>query len=187
VWAAAAIVVSEAGGSARAAEQPAVAPGPPLVVVNRTVPTVNPPSSQIVLSDSPSDSEIWRAHIFGEPLVPLGQTSPEDNRALGRALTSYLHRTNGDDFSSLTAYLDSHPNSPWRASVLAGLGVVYRYNGWFSKALDAWEEAWKPAKAETQPQGASWAYVDALDMRQGLNAKAPFSGDVAMRGLLSWH
>jgi hypothetical protein len=48
--------------------------------------------------------------------------------------------------------LEQNPGSRWRASLLTNLGHIYRRTGYFSRALDAWEEAWKLAKDETEPK-----------------------------------
>jgi RHS repeat-associated protein len=158
---------------AKAAAQPqnkTDATPPATVIVNRTVPKVTPPSAQTGFSDTPSDSEIWRAHIFSEPLTPVGKTTPQENHELAQALTAFLQRTNGDDFAALNQFLSSHPDSPWRASLLTGLGGLYRHTGWFSKALAAWEEAWKLAKDETQPQPRATADLAVAELAE-LNAR----------------
>jgi RHS repeat-associated protein len=131
---------------------------------------VTPPSTQTGFSDTPTDAEIWRAHIFSEPLTPVGKTTPQENHELAQALTAFLQRTNGDDVAALTQFLTSHPDSPWRASLLTGLGGLYRHTGWFSKALAAWEEAWKLAKDESQPQPRATADLAVAELAE-LNAR----------------
>ena len=46
-----------------------------------------------------------------------------ENSALASALTSYAKREGLDDFSSLTGFLETHPQSPWRAALLLDLGL----------------------------------------------------------------
>jgi RHS repeat-associated protein len=121
----------------------------PKVTVNRTVPKVQPPNTDIQFSANPTDKEITRAHIFDEPLQPMRATSVQDNQDLANALTAFLHRSGSDDVAAITQFLDNHPQSPWRASLLTELGLIYRHTGWFSKALTSWEEAWKLAKSST--------------------------------------
>ena len=61
------------------------------VLVNKTVPNVTPPPALPRLPAFPTDAELSRARVFGEPLVPVGgTTTPEQNAALARALEAYL-------------------------------------------------------------------------------------------------
>jgi hypothetical protein len=43
-------------------------------------------------------------------------------------------------------------NSPWRAALLANLGIESYNTAHYSLALDAWREAWELAKAATDPK-----------------------------------
>jgi len=121
----------------------------PMVTVNRNQPLVLPPSSDPTFSVTPTDFEITRAHIFAEPLEPMGKTTAQDNLQLSQALLLFLQRTNSDDFGAVSQFLDTHPQSAWRESLLTDLGLAYRKTGWFSKALACWEEAWQLGKNET--------------------------------------
>src|SRR2546422_10768047 len=96
-----------------------------------------------MFSDPPTDEEIFRARVFAEPLVPVGgSTSADQNRALAKALLAFLNRRNNDELAVVEQVLADYPKSPWRASLLTDLGIVYRNTGYFSKALAAWEETW---------------------------------------------
>src|SRR5262245_36829715 len=65
--------------------------GSPSVAVNRTVPQVHPPAAYPTFSMTPTSEEIFRARVFGEPLVPVGAApSEEDNRAIAAALSEFL-------------------------------------------------------------------------------------------------
>src|SRR5665213_3278488 len=98
-------------------------------------------------SSEPTAAEISRARVFDEPLIPMnGEPSVEENRALAEGLTGYANRTNFDDFTSLTGFLDQFPDSKWSGSLLLHLGVEYYNNGYYSRALSAWEEAWQQCK-----------------------------------------
>jgi hypothetical protein len=73
------------------------------------------------------------------------------------ALLNYSKRTSPDDFSSLTGFLDQHPNSPWRAALLTDLGLDYYNSAHYSLALEAWTQAWSPAKDATEPKAKALA------------------------------
>ncbi len=98
-----------------------------------------------------------RANVFAEPLVPVGTTTPQDNRDLAQALTVFLQRTQNDDCGAITLFLDTHPQSAWRVSLLTDLGLAYRRSGWFSKALNCWTEAWTLANTATDPKARAVA------------------------------
>lgn len=111
--------------------------------VNRTLPQVEPPKSRLEFSANPTTQEIFRARVFEEPLVPVGgDPSSEENAALAAALLGYTKRSGPDDFSSLTRFLEQHPDSPWRAALLTDLGLEFYNTAHYSLALKAWEEAW---------------------------------------------
>ena len=131
-----------------AVNSPQMPPPAPIVTVNRTIPKVTPPSSGLQFSTPPTDLEISRVHIFEEVLQPVGATTTQDNQDLVDALLAFLKRTNGDDMSAITRFLETHPQSPWRASLLTDLGLIYRHTGWFSKSLACLEEAWQLTKDE---------------------------------------
>lgn len=109
-----------------------------------------------VFSPIPSDGEITRARVFGEPLVKMQNTrKPNDessitseieNKALAQAIVAYLAKNEPEEVSQFTAFLDRYKSSSWRVSLLTNLGTVYRHTGYFLKALEAWEEAWKLGK-----------------------------------------
>jgi RHS repeat-associated protein len=103
----------------------------------------------ISFSKEPKDEEIFRAHFFEEPLVPMGgKYSSEENTALVFALASFSQRTNPEDFTALTSFLKTYPNSRWRGAIWADLGLIYRRTGYYSKALEAWQQAWTIMKDE---------------------------------------
>lgn len=96
------------------------------------------------------DGEIGRARAFDEPLVPIGgRATARENKALRQALAAYVQRGESDDTSAITDFLQRHPVSVWRVSLLTNLGLAYRRTGHFSKALGAWGEAWKLARNES--------------------------------------
>jgi len=127
---------------------------PETVKVNRTVPQSNPPKVGLEFSAKPTSFEISRARVFEEPLVPIGgEPTAEENSALAAALLGYAKRNGPDDFSALTEFLDKHPASTWRASLLTGLGLEYYNTAHYSLALEAWREAWAHAAEATNVRG----------------------------------
>jgi RHS repeat-associated protein len=131
--------------------EPATRP-PTSVVVNRTLPAASAQTVRKTLSGLPDAVEIGRSRAFSEPLVPVGGVpSAEENAALGAAITQWQRHTDQDDFSSLTGFLEGHPQSPWRAALLVNLGLSYYQSGWYSRAMDSWERAWELSKSVTDP------------------------------------
>jgi RHS repeat-associated protein len=99
-----------------------------------------------------SDADVSSKRVFTEPLIRASaQSDPDDNRALAAALNVHSRRQKVDDFSAPEQFLQSHPNSTWRVSLLTNLGVSYYKAGYFTKAMDTWEQAWKLGKDETDP------------------------------------
>ena len=110
------------------------------------------PSSRLLIAE-PTEAEIAQARVFDEPLVPIGgQPSREENRALAQALAHYASRTNRDDFSNLTDFLDRFPQSSWSGSLLLHLGTEYYNYGYYSKALNSWQRAWQLLKSTDDPK-----------------------------------
>ena len=116
---------------------------PAPVRVNRTVPQVEPPRPVLQFSPQPAPEEFFHAHIFQEPLVPVGgEPTTAENADLAAALLGYAHRSGPDDFSSLTEFLEQHPQSSWNAALLTDLGLEYYNTAHYSLAIDAWSQAW---------------------------------------------
>jgi len=146
------------------------APAGPPVSPNRTLPKVAPPKTGLEFSANPTEKEFFRARVFEEPLVPVGGTpTADENSDLAAALVGYAKRAGPDDFTSLTGFLDKHPQSPWTAALLTGLGFEYYNTAHYSLALDAWGKAWALAKHPYDANGlaignravSELAYMDA--------------------------
>jgi len=131
-------------GTAKATDgTPAVnsAPAP-----NRTRPNVEPPRTVLEFSANPTVEEIFRAHVFQEPLVPVGgEPTAAENADLAAALSGYAKRSGPDDFSALKGFLEAHPQSSWAAALLTDLGFEYYNTAHYSLAMDAWSNAWSQA------------------------------------------
>jgi RHS repeat-associated protein len=111
-----------------------------------------------MLTATPTPQNIFHGRFFEEPLVPIGvEPTAAENAALAAALLSYSKRSSPDDFSSLTGFLEAYPKSPWNAALLTDLGFGYYNTGRYSKALEAWSQAWPLAKAASDPQGKALA------------------------------
>lgn len=167
------------------------------VKVNRTAPTVAPAFGRPVFSANPTDAEIARARVFGEPLLKT-EESPADakrsslanissvfdrlvtgrprshlreNRALAKALLAYAKTAEAEDVSPVADFLKQFPHSRWRACLLINLGIVYRRTGYFTRALGAFEEAWKLTKdgsGKNTRAMANWAVGELAAMHAHL-------------------
>jgi len=130
------------------------APVTPKVAVNKTVPTVKPVPLLPVFSEVPTDEEIFRARLFGEPFVPVGgTTSVEENQAFAKAVSAYVQLRETEGLGVLEAFLKDHPSSPWRASLLTNMGAFLRWKGYFTRAERALREAWELSKRSEEPYG----------------------------------
>jgi hypothetical protein len=148
-------------------DRPAPVPEPKRVVVNRTVPRVTPRATEPTLSAEPADREFFDARIFDEPLVPTGATTADDNRALAQVLRQYVAGRNRENVSRVLAHLQRFPASPWRASLLANIGTVFNQHGYYTRAFESWNSAWKLAKDATDPRVravADYAIAEWLDL-----------------------
>ena len=106
------------------------------------------------LNQPPTTEQVCRMRVFEEPLVPVGgEPSAAENDALYAALIDYSKRTGLDDFASLRGFLERHPNSPWRAALLTCLGLEYYNTAYYSRALEAWQEAWALGQKATDARG----------------------------------
>nr|MBK7066672.1 hypothetical protein [Deltaproteobacteria bacterium] len=116
------------------------------------------PTADAALPETPTDLDIERRRLFHERLVPLGgTTSPEENRALGAAIRTALTHPLLIHTDELEAFLRDHPRTPWRASLLTNLGILWRGTARYGDALRAWEEAWALTKSETSWRGRATA------------------------------
>jgi RHS repeat-associated protein len=144
--------------SADTITMPSVGSVSPAILVNRTVPPVNPPPATFALATEPSTAELIRARVFHEPLVPVGG-SPDatENRALGQALLGHAQRLQSDDSSHLETFLSAHPRGKWTVSVLTSLGEELLNDGYYSRAIECWRTAWSLAKSTTDPKARAVA------------------------------
>jgi YD repeat-containing protein len=83
-----------------------------------------------------------QAVLFEEPLVPSKATIPQEDADLLAAISRYRTAPAVDDTSALDAFLRGHSDSGWRVALLTNLGLSYYHDGYFSKSLAAFEQAW---------------------------------------------
>ena len=104
--------------------------------------------ADVGLPDDPTDDELLRTSFFHEPLALVGGASTlSDNRALARAIRTDLARRDRYTTDALDEFVRAHPATPWRASLLVNLGILYREIGRYRRALDVWEEAYALTRA----------------------------------------
>jgi len=101
----------------------------PEVQVNRTLPKVTPHLRNSICQPPRRQGD------HGFPCFPGsadagGKNRPNENAALSVALTNFAKRREGEDVSALTDFLEQHPHSAWRISLLTNLGRVYFGNGY---------------------------------------------------------
>lgn len=104
-----------------------------------------------------SPSKIHIVPGLEEPFVATGATTAEEDQALLAAIKAYRQQQVAEDLSAFEAFLRDYPDSGWRTAVLTNMGLVYYHNGYFSKAIDAWEQAWQAGRAATEPQAKALA------------------------------
>lgn len=127
-------------------------PGQPAELI-LVVPTVGPIATNLTFSAASTTAELSKARVFEEPLVPMwGEPSAAENQALATALILFSQRERSDDFSALEAFLANQISFNWYASVSYALGSEYYHTGYYSKAIDTWEEAWLWAEFESNPK-----------------------------------
>lgn len=98
------------------------------------------------------ETQIRTAKLFEEPLVATGPSNAEEQQALWQALEQYRTSGSAEHVAVLQAFLDAHPDSPWGLALRTNLGLTYYQLGYFSRAIDAWESAWRESRALSQPQ-----------------------------------
>jgi hypothetical protein len=88
---------------------------------------------------------------FEEPLVPTVPTSAAEDDDLLAAIRQLHAASAVDDLSALEGFVAAHPRSGWRLAVLTNLGLAYFHYGYISRALDAYDRAWREGRSATEP------------------------------------
>lgn len=131
--------------------QPEATPDTPAVVPDIPEPITLPAPKQSVL---PPPAKLIAVPGFAEPLVATGAGTVADDAALQAALSAFrTPASKPNDFAAaakpLEAYLAAHPGSPWTLALQTNLGFGYYADGYYSKALNAWQQAWDAGKGAT--------------------------------------
>jgi hypothetical protein len=82
---------------------------------------------------------------FAEPLSALGPPDAAETRELAAAVRAYRAAADVEAVQPILAFLERHPQSAWKPSLLANLAVLYRHTGYLDRSLAAAEDAWRLA------------------------------------------
>ncbi len=136
---------------------------------------ITDPSTQIA-SDAPR-SIIQRARLV-EPLIATAPTTPAEDAALSNTLGNYKSRHLADDLGSLSSFVAAYPHSGWTPAVETNLALLYLHYGYYSKALDALEAAWREGR-NTKAWKAKALIDGAVGRLAWLEASLGRTGDLA--------
>lgn len=87
-----------------------------------------------------------------EALIAGRPASRSEARELYAILEEYGSSAPGEGTSAIEGYLSRSPGSPWRVSLLTNLGMIHYRSGHFSKAIAAFDLAWKEGKKNQGPE-----------------------------------
>ncbi len=93
-----------------------------------------------------------RAARLPEVIVAAGPTDAAEDGALARALAAYQRRERPDDTASLEAFVAQYPASGWAAAVHTNIGLLRLHYGYFTRAIDQFQKAWKTGRNATAPE-----------------------------------
>jgi hypothetical protein len=123
------------------------------------------------LNEDPADHELRRTILFSEPLIPMTTASlADENRKLAQAIQAHRARQRHDDYSALLGFVAANRASRWSASIWKTLGGLYRSSGYYSRAMEAWENAYSAARQERSQPASSVADI-ALGELAELNSR----------------
>ncbi|WP_189429049.1 hypothetical protein, partial [Mesorhizobium sp. M1D.F.Ca.ET.184.01.1.1] len=75
-----------------------------------------------------------------------------EDESLKQALKAYGRRSQPGDRGSLEVFLSQNPRSGWAPALWTNLGLSYLHDGFFSRAIEAWQKAWLTGKSATDPR-----------------------------------
>jgi RHS repeat-associated protein len=96
---------------------------------------------------------------FEEPLVASAPALAADGTALAQALAA-LNPTRIEGLAPVERFIAQHPQSAWRLSLQTNLGLWYYREGYFSRAIAAWEDAWTIGQSLQDPSPQARATAD---------------------------
>jgi hypothetical protein len=105
------------------------APAAGLALVPAAQPTAPAPLTAAPAAPSPEQHR-----TFAEPLLPVGEPDAADTRELALAIDAYRAAVDVEAVQPLLHFLDQHPASAWRPSLLANLAVLYRHTGYLDRS-----------------------------------------------------
>jgi RHS repeat-associated protein len=121
-----------------------------LGLLTLALPAAGAQADGAISADSAARARLFTlAAQFDEPLVRTAPTSTAEDRALLSAIEAY--RTMPDDPAALNDFLSDHPRSGWRVPLLTNLGLAWYNGGYFSRAIAAWDQAWREGRGITDP------------------------------------
>ena len=121
------------------------------VRVNRTVPKVALANHEIVFGVDVTTDMIRGARFFEEPLIPTGEPTADENRALGQVLQAAASLPRDQQAVRVDRYLQDHPTSAWKASLLANVATLYAKEGYLSRASSYWRQAFDLTHDAVEP------------------------------------
>ncbi len=121
---------------------------------------IAPAPARPVQQPLPEPAHLIAVGGFVEPLVAIGKTTPEQDSALLAAVTAFTtpqpEAATASDFPEQAKpfidYLAANPASPYAMALQTNLGLGYYESGYYSRALDAWQQAWDAGKSSTVPE-----------------------------------
>ena len=141
------------------------------VQVNRASPEQIKPDFSLHFSTPPKEEELEGVAMLPQPLAIIGHNpASSENAALGAALSVYFQQENKEDVRPFTGFLLEYPQSGWKASILANLGIIYRRHGYYTRALDAWNEAWQLSKDSNSVSGRAVAARSVAELARLLSS-----------------
>ncbi|CAJ0744851.1 hypothetical protein R16034_04878 [Ralstonia edaphis] len=97
------------------------------------------------------ETRLREVRLFEEPLIATGPSSLEEQQTLWRAIQQYRDGGNAEALGPLKSFLEQYPRSPWGLALRTNIGLTYYRLGYFSSAMNEWEDAWRDARAQAQP------------------------------------
>lgn len=170
---------------------PKAQPSPPQQPLEAVGPVERAAQANLVtrsfsLGGSPDDRAIKTSRAFAEPIIPMAIPPVQgENVALSRALSAFKRKNNPEDLSDLIAFVNSHPNSRFRASMDLNIGLLALETGNLTDALRFLQAAWDNSKNQSgqeQEQVAQRAISELLMLRARLGMRDELKAGLAELG-----